>query len=226
MPPRGGKKGGGGMLNAVSSSFGGMRRQSSDPAREIAAWFSKYEDPDTPGVMNEVGIGKLGEDLGIDPNTDVIILVLMWRLGAKLPGQLTKEEFESGLEELGVVTLERLKEKLPELDPGFMVHETFREFYRFVFNFSLEGTYKSIEKSVVVALLPLVMATRGTHVKPFIDFLEQSSHTRITLDQWTSFADFTRFADETLREDLTKYDENSHWPTLIDEYVEYRTKNG
>ncbi len=56
----------------------------------------------------------------------------------------------------------------------------------------------------------------------FIDFLKQTkdtSYERITLDQWVSFYDFSKECPN-----LNEYDEeNSAWPVLIDDYVEYAT---
>ncbi len=39
---------------------------------------------------------------------------------------------------MGMDSLEGLKKVLPSLDPGFMEHTQFREFYRFAFQFSRE----------------------------------------------------------------------------------------
>jgi hypothetical protein len=59
-------------------------------------------------------------------------------------------------------------------------------------------------------------------LQSFCQFLEQStSYSRITLDQWTSFWDFTQEC-----EDIHGYDEStSAWPVLIDDYVEYLEKS-
>lgn len=55
-------------------------------------------------------------------------------------------------------------------------------------------------------------------VESFCNFLEtHKDYGLITLDQWTSFWDFSQEC-----EDLSAYDEaTSAWPVLIDEYVEY-----
>ena len=80
------------------------------------------------------GISRLSEALGIDPTADVRILVLMWRLGAvSKPGQVSCDEFQNGMENVGCDTIESLVELAPSLDPGFLERSTFREFYKFVF---------------------------------------------------------------------------------------------
>eukprot|EP00953_Heterococcus_sp_UTEX-ZZ885_P032801 17112-Heterococcus_DN1.PRE.2 len=89
-----------------------------------------------PGFIDENGIGKLGQDLGLDPQTDVAILVLVWKLGAKTPGTISKEEFVSGMGKLSCDSIETLKAQLASFDPGW------------VFQFSREGTMKSIEQDI------------------------------------------------------------------------------
>jgi hypothetical protein len=66
----------------------------------------------------------------------------------------------------------------------------------------------------------------STRLDTFCDFLETTkdeSYSKITLDQWRSFFDFSlEFPDEG---SLMGYDESeSAWPVLIDEYVEFLEK--
>ena len=92
---------------------------------------------------------------------------------------------------------------------------------QFCFQFNREGTHKTLEKELVVMLLKLVLQDNrvpADRVDSFCNFLEShKDYGRITLDQWTSFWDFSQEC-----EDLSAYDEaTSAWPVLIDEYVEY-----
>ena len=94
---------------------------------------------------------------------------------------------------------------------------------QFAFQFNREGTHRTLDKSLVAALQQLILSGRvdEKRLTTWIEFLEQlkgDNYSRITLDQWTSFLDFCVEC-----EDLdTDYDEeNSAWPVLIDEYVEY-----
>ena len=87
----------------------------------------------------------------------------MWTLGAvSKPGAITRAEFISGLKKQKKFDVEGIKSMLPSLDPGFLERNEFRglmvlyilfvtlnfvstaEFYRFVFQFSREGTHKTI----------------------------------------------------------------------------------
>ena len=92
----------------------------------------------------------------------------------------------------------------------------FRDFFKFVFLFSREGTHRTIEKDIVAALLPIAIGDRSAHTASFLAFLENSSTTRVTLDQWCSFLEFS----DTVAPDFEGYEEDGAWPLLLDEYVE------
>ena len=103
---------------------------------------------------------------------------------------------------------------------------------QFCFQFNRAGTHKTLEKDLVVALLRMCLSGGGRitphRLDTFCDFLETTkdeSYSKLTLDQWRSFLDFSyEFPDEGA---LEGYDEGmSAWPVLIDEYVEYMEKGG
>jgi hypothetical protein len=191
--------------------------------------------------------------LGVDALEDIRILVLLFKMGlsANPPGQLTQQEWMKGCSNLSsshhgqslsgqhhgshvsVDSWESLKtEVLPGLDTGFMDVAEFRDFYKFCFQFNRVGTHRTLDKELVVALLPMVLKGRlpvsttaafpdQNRLDMFLEFLEkgdeQQLYSRITLDQWTSFLDFCLEVPN-----LENYDEStSAWPVLIDEYVEY-----
>jgi thiol-disulfide isomerase/thioredoxin len=157
---------------------------------------------------------------------DISILVLLFKLGcsANPPGQLKQTEWCTGCLALNpaVDSWESLKLLVvPAMDTGFMDATEFRDFYKFCFQFNLSGTHRTLDKELVVALLPMVLQNRlkTDRLESFIEFLvaDETLYSRITLDQWTSFLDFCLEV-----QDLEQYDETtSAWPVLIDEYVEY-----
>eukprot|EP01035_Chromulina_nebulosa_P021090 gene21090-27331_t len=166
------------------------------------------------------GICQIAEKLSIDPSNDVRILVLVWKLNAKTkPGSITKDEFISGMTNLQKDSIAGLLDIISSLDPGFLEKDEFRDFYKFVFQFSREGTHKTLEKDVVLSLLPIVLdKNRAPHLDLFLEYLTNCSHTRITLDQWDSFLQFNYSIDI----DITNYEDDGAWPLLLDEYVEWR----
>eukprot|EP01035_Chromulina_nebulosa_P003775 gene3775-5160_t len=182
------------------------------PAAEksIESLFEALCDEEDPEIISMDGISQLCTDIGIDPATDVRALTLMWTLGAvSKPGAITKAEFISGLKKQKKFDVEGIKSMLPSLDPGFLERNEFRDFYRFVFQFSREGTHKTIEKDMVIALLPIVLDTnRAPHLTLFLEFLQtactEKVHQRITLDQWDSFLQFSG----TVKVDLSNHEDD------------------
>lgn len=176
-------------------------------------------------LLAPAGIATIGEKLGMDDVTeDVRILVLLWKFKCAKPGCISKEEWVEGCESLNVESWDTLMELLPTLDPGFLELADYKNFYKFCFQFNRQGTHKSLDKEVVVALLQILL--KESQVVPqdrltsFVDFLEQHELDKITLDQWVSFLDFCLEV-----KDLAEYDDStSAWPVLLDEYVEYLEK--
>eukprot|EP00640_Fibrocapsa_japonica_P004315 CAMPEP_0113944694 /NCGR_PEP_ID=MMETSP1339-20121228/35793_1 /TAXON_ID=94617 /ORGANISM="Fibrocapsa japonica" /LENGTH=233 /DNA_ID=CAMNT_0000949981 /DNA_START=189 /DNA_END=890 /DNA_ORIENTATION=+ /assembly_acc=CAM_ASM_000762 len=215
-----------GIFGSSSSSSSSAKRKGSSKAQprvDMAAvreLFDRYEDHDeNPGSITMEGISQLAEELGMDAAADVRVLVMCWKIGAQTPGALLREEWEQGLERLAVDSIEALRSLLPSFDPGFLDRAEYRDFFRFTFQFSREGTHKTIEKEIVEALLPMVLdSNRSPHLEGFLTFLAQCPpNTRITMDQWNSFLEFSY----QVGPDLNEYDENGAWPTLLDEYVEF-----
>lgn len=137
--------------------------------------FNSFADDDDPEIISMEGISKLGEQLEMDPSSDVRLLVLLWKLGAlSKPGSITKTEFLNGMKKLKKDSIKGLKSITPSFDLGFLERQEFRDLYRFVFKFNLEGTHKTLEKDMVIALLGLVLDTnRAPHLNYFIEFLQQ-----------------------------------------------------
>jgi hypothetical protein len=162
----------------------------------------------------------------MDATEDIRILVLLWKMGCKAtkPGQISKEEWLAGCSLLSVDSWSNLESLKPTLDTGFLENSEFKDFYKFCFQFNRQGTHRTLDKDLVIALLELVL--NDTHrvskdrLETFCEFLRQNPATRITLDQWVSFFDFCQEVPN-----LVTYDEsNSAWPVLLDEYVEYMEK--
>ena len=93
----------------------------------ICSLFDTYADPDDSDSMSMEGISKLSEELGIDPSSDVRILVLAWQLGAtSKPGNISRQEFLDGMKKLKKDSFAGIMELLPTLDPGFLERSQFR----------------------------------------------------------------------------------------------------
>ena len=102
---------------------------------------------------------------------------------------------------------------------------------QFCFQFNRQGTHKTLDKDLVVGLLKMCLKggrITAHRLDTFCDFPETTkdeSYSKITLDQWRSYLDFSyEYPDADA---LASYDEGaSAWPVLLDEYVEYMEKLG
>mmetsp|Transcript_35426 Transcript_35426/g.72203 ORF Transcript_35426/g.72203 Transcript_35426/m.72203 type:complete len:217 (+) Transcript_35426:3-653(+) len=190
----------------------------------IDALFAQYADVEDPDWISLTGFSKIAEAFGLDPETDTKVLVMAWKLKSiEKPGEIAKREFREGMTAMGIDSLQKLKDLIPSFDPGFMEHKEFSEFYRFCFKFNREeASKKTLEKEVVVALLPMLLENgRSPFVKSFCAFLETAPLARVSADEWNSFLMFsTAFPSGN----ISGIDEDSSWPTLIDDFVEYLQK--
>jgi len=142
---------------------------------KILDLFNTFADDDDPEIISLPGISKLGEELDMDAASDIRLLVLLWKLGAvSKPGTITKPEFLAGMKKLRKDSIKGLKSISPSFDIGFLEKQQFRELYKFVFKFNLEGTHKTLEKDMVIALLDIVLdINRAPHLNYFKEFLQQ-----------------------------------------------------
>lgn len=209
------------------SSSSKKKKMTKEAEEEEALTFSRYADPDE-GCITMDGLVKLSEDLGIDPATDTKLLVLCWRLGASKPGAILEDEWAmlETSEDLPTSrqttpTVEALKRGWASLDPSFLDNDDFRPFFKFCFEFNREGTKKFLERDTAVSLLPLCIENRSPHTSSFLDFLKtQPEDFKLNKDQWCSFLDFSFAIGPP--PDFVGWDaEQSSWPILLDEYVEW-----
>ena len=211
---------------SASSKKASSPRGSKKKAGGTALAFATYADPDE-GYVTFEGLGKLGEDLGIDASSDTKLLVLCWRLGAEKPGCVSEEEWAKLGSEPSLptcdkpVTLETLKAGWSTLDPAFLENSDFRPFFKFCFEFNREGTKKFLERDTALALLPICIEDRSKHTKTFLEFLETKPEDfKINRDQWCSFLDFSLNVGPA--PDFLGWDaDESSWPILLDEFVEF-----
>ena len=120
--------------SSSSSSKKTKRKSSSKMSFDETATenlFAELADEEDPTVIEMDGIATLCEKLDVDPETDIRILVLLWKLGSKeKPAQISKDEFMSGCYDHQLDSIEKFKTFLPSLDTGFLDQEEFKSFYK------------------------------------------------------------------------------------------------
>jgi len=190
--------------------------------RRCESWFQKYADKKSQKpVVGPDGIEKLCKDLEVQPE-DVVMLVLSWRLGAENMGYFKLAEWKSGMTAVECDSTQKLKEKLDYLRALLKDAATFKKIYRYAYDFSRDKEQKSLEIETGKAMLQLLLGDIWSLTPPFIQFLDQSRYKIINRDQWNSLLEFIRSFNDS---NFTEYDNESAWPVMIDEFVEwYREK--
>ena len=70
----------------------------------------------------------------------------------------------------------------------------------------------------------LFVNRENRHIGPFLEFLKESKSQGqikcLNKDQWDVFYEFSRIMDD----EFTGYSDTAAWPSLFDEYVEWRRR--
>jgi len=203
-----------------SKSVGTKASQKEDgqafSAKRLEEVFNKYkEEGEDEPMIGTTGMEKFCQDLEIDPE-DVITLVIAYHLKAQQMGCFTKEEFMKGFEALGLDTLDKIKKHMPKFRAELDDAVTFKNIYRFTFDFSKEPQQKCIDIEIAQVLIGLLLVDRHALASSFLEFLkQQDSYKGLNVDQWTSLLEFCK----TIDVNFANYDENGAWPCVLDEWV-------
>ena len=190
----------------------------SDPETELERFFEAYRDTDQDSIMAG-GIEKFCNDLKVEP-TDFIVLAIAWKFDAKQMCMFTREQFMNGCRSLKVFNLKELRKALPSLKSEFQNKEAFKKLYYFTFEFGLEEGQRILPLDMAIPLWQCVFsgaASRPKILDLWISFLQQSEGKPITKDTWKMFYHFL----ESVKPDLSNYDDTDAWPILFDEFFEF-----
>ncbi|KAG8487258.1 hypothetical protein CXB51_020609 [Gossypium anomalum] len=180
-----------------------------------------YADPYTDMILAD-GITLLCNDLQVDPQ-DIVMLVVSWHMKASTMCEYSKEEFFTGLQALGIDSLEKFRERIPFMRSELKDEQKFREIYNFAFGWAKEKGQKSLALDTAIGMWQLLFAEKQW---PLVDhwcqFLQARHNKAISRDTWSQLLEFARTVDPA----LSNYDAEGAWPYLIDEFVEYLNENG
>ena len=107
--------------------------------------------------MDEDGIQKFCDAIGVNMESDIVCLLISQKMQAECMGEYKKSEFLKGAEVLGCNTISDWKAIVPKLRTDLQNKETFKEMYKFVFGFGCEKGYKALEVESAVQLWDLLI---------------------------------------------------------------------
>jgi len=191
-------------------------------SRRCETWFNKYADKKSnKPIVGPDGVEKLCKDLEVQPE-DVVMLVMAWRLDAENMGYFKLAEWKAGMTALECDSTQKLKEKLDYLRALLRDASTFKKIYRYAFDFSRDKEQKSLEIETAKTMLQLLLGNVWSLTYSFIQFLDQSRYKIINRDQWNSLLEFIRSFNDS---NFADYDDESAWPVMLDEFVEWYREN-
>uniref|UniRef100_A0A8B9E3Z2 DCN1-like protein n=2 Tax=Anser cygnoides TaxID=8845 RepID=A0A8B9E3Z2_ANSCY len=184
-------------------------------SKKCLAWFYEYAGPDE--VVGPEGMEKFCEDIGVQPE-NIIMLVLAWKLEAESMGFFTKEEWLKGMTSLQCDCTEKLQSKFDFLRSQLNDISSFKNIYRYAFDFARDKDQRSLDIDTAKSMLALLLGRTWPLFSVFYQYLEQSKYRVMNKDQWYNVLEFSR----TVHADLSNYDEDGAWPVLLDEFVEWQ----
>lgn len=170
-------------------------------------------------VLQGAALVALSEDIDkSDP--DLPLLIVAWKVDAKQPFQLSREEFVDGLAGLGIGGVADLQRAIALWRGELRNDAQFRPFYRFSYEWMRSSPQaRALEADQACELWKMLLAGRVPWLDSWVEFVQTVYKKAITRDVWQQFLDFSK-----LKPDFSDYDADSAWPVLFDEFVEYAQK--
>ncbi|VDN59200.1 unnamed protein product [Dracunculus medinensis] len=187
--------------------------------RNLKAFFTKYANDardDDSSIIGPHGVLRLLNDLELDPRSRTV-LILAWKLNAKTSCEFTWKEFSTGLTDMRVDSLEKLRAAVPEMANELQDPIKFRDLYQFAYNYARTSNSKNISLEMAIAYWELLFDKSQDFLESWFSFLREKGVGAISRDTWNLFLEFIR----NIRPDFSNYDVDGAWPVLIDEFVEY-----
>jgi hypothetical protein len=160
-------------------------------AAHLYELFDKYkevgkdENSKEEGINGE-GIEAFANDAEIDP-MDLSLLVLFWRLKCAKQFYISQDEFVYGLARLGMETMDKIKQKLPNIKNTELSDEkAYTDFYNYCFTYSKESEQRTLPLDIAIPTWKLILTKeRCPYVDDWCDYMENVNKKAVTFDTWS-----------------------------------------
>jgi len=181
------------------------------------------ESGETDDVIKGQGLLQYGQTLGITDEKDPGLIIVAWKLNAKdkKVWEFSRESFVAGWAMNGAYDLDGMKKKLKGWREDLVNKPaSFKQFYFFVFDYLKEDrTVLSIDEVKLVWEMLGFTENRWPLMSKWLPFVGDKKS--LTRDTWRLFLTFT----QQYPKDLSNFNMDDCWPTLIDEFVDIQTKD-
>ncbi|CAK4030082.1 defective in cullin neddylation 1 [Lecanosticta acicola] len=225
----------GAAINTFFANQSGAPNPNRAPLNRI---FDNYrenanEEPDQIGME---GTAKLAEDLNVNLE-DIGALVLFEIVQSPSLGLLTREGFVDGWIEFGVDSLAKMRNAVLQRRSQLAAdRELFKSVYNHTFSLALAERQKALAPDTAFDFWQVLFGPTGLEwrtaqtnwLEKWKEFYTTKINKAVNKDLWKQTL---TFALETLKDDsLSFWTEESSWPSVIDEFVEWmkedRAANG
>jgi DCN1-like protein 1/2 len=110
------------------------------------------------------------EDLSLGAES-ILVLIIAWKCRAAVQCEFTREEFSTGMVDLGADTADRLRARLPHLEQELKDPNRFKEFYHFTFNYAKNPGQKGLDLDMAITYWNIVLRGRFKFLDAWCQFL-------------------------------------------------------
>jgi len=191
---------------------------------ELEKCFDKYkniahnttESGEILDIISGPGLLEYGQDLGITDDKDPMLMVVAWKLNANHGKcwEFIRDEFVGGWAIHGCYNIPTMRKKCAQWRDEVKTPTKFKQFYYFVFDYLKEDKKILAMEEATTVWDMLGMGERWALFPQWLEFLREKK--AISRDTWRLFLNFI----EQYPRDLSNYDSDGCWPSMIDEFVE------
>ncbi|KAF9533520.1 Cullin binding-domain-containing protein, partial [Crepidotus variabilis] len=205
--------------------------------------FNTYADPDASDTIGPDGFQQLCEDAGM-PMEGARPLIFAWQTDSPEMGKITKDEWVKTMSTFKIASMPGISIAMSELEEllftekapknagkdydkaAFNVHAAnpkaaFQKLYMFSFSLVKPEQSKNIDMETSVAFWTALLVPKYPLMSEIIDFINEhkGSYKATNKDLWSMMLEFC----ETVKPTLQDYEADGAWPTLLDDFVAWKT---
>lgn len=210
--------------------FNGPAANANNPLRaSLSKTFDKYRDDpkEEPDEINIEGAQALLNDLDIDVS-DVSALIFSQIVSSPSLGKITRQGFVDGWTNANIDSLPRMRNLVASRRSTLGSDKaSFKSVYEHTFTLALPSGAKTLPLDDAIEFWRLLFSAPAfewrTSTTPWLDWwveFQTGQKTKaVNRDLWKQTLNFAR---ETIKDDsLGFWSEESSWPSVIDEFVEW-----